>query len=144
MGQTSNPNVSKFKLDGQFLIGQNSDEMHLIDRALINLNTDVYTDNSIIFNKIRGGSRAAFLINPKLKNELSNRTWQTVREESFTSPRRKLELFKMVRGVCISHWLSILKILNDLKRINLFQGPILKLTNSTSEFLNQSVIMCRH
>lgn len=60
MGQTSNPNVSKFKLDGQFLIGQNSDEMHLIDRALINLNTDVYTDNSIIFNKIRGGSRAAF------------------------------------------------------------------------------------
>ena len=103
MGQTSNPKVSKFKLDGQFLIGQNSDEMHLINRALINLNTDVYTDNSIIFNKISGGSRAAFLINPKLKNELSNRTWQTVREDSFTSPRRKLELFKMVRGVCISH-----------------------------------------
>jgi hypothetical protein len=66
-------------------------------------NIEVYTDNSIIFNKMGGGSRAALLIDPKLKSELSGRTWQTVKEDSFSSPRRKIQLFKMVRSVRLSH-----------------------------------------
>jgi hypothetical protein len=90
-------------LDGQFIIGQNPNEILRIKDALNKENIEVYTDNSIIFNKMGGGSRAALLIDPKLKSELSNRTWQTVKEDSFSSPRRKIQLFKMVRSVRLSH-----------------------------------------
>jgi hypothetical protein len=89
--------------DGQFIIGQNPNEILRIQDALNDENIEVYTDNSIIFNKVGGGSRAALLIDPKLKIDLSNRTWKTVKEESFTSPRRKIQLFKMVRSVRLSH-----------------------------------------
>ena len=88
---------------GQFLIGQNSNEILRIQDALNDENIEVYTDNSIIFNKMGSGSRAALLIDPKLKIDLSNRTWKTVRQDSFSSPRRRLQLYKMVRSVCISH-----------------------------------------
>jgi hypothetical protein len=88
---------------GQFIIGQNPNEILRIKDALNKENIEVYTDNSIIFNKMGGGSRAALLIDPKLKSELSNRTWQTVKEDSFSSPRRKIQLFKMVRSVRLSH-----------------------------------------
>ena len=89
--------------DGQFIIGQNPNEILRIQDALNEQNIEVYTDNSIIFNKMGGGSRAALLIDPKLKSELSNQTWQTVKEDSFSSPRRKIQLFKMVRSVRLSH-----------------------------------------
>jgi hypothetical protein len=89
--------------DGQFIIGQNPNEILRIQDALNEENIEVYTDNSIIFNKMGGGSRAALLIDPKLKSELSGRTWQTVKEDSFSSPRRKIQLFKMVRSVRLSH-----------------------------------------
>ena len=85
--------------DGQFIIGQNPNEILRIQDALNDENIEVYTDNSIIFNKVGGGSRAALLIDPKLKNDLSNRTWQSVKEDGFSSPRRKIQLFKMVRRV---------------------------------------------
>jgi hypothetical protein len=89
--------------DGQFIIGQNPNEILRIQDALNDENIEVYTDNSIIFNKVGGGSRAALLIDPKLKNDLSNRTWQSVKEDGFSSPRRKIQLFKMVRRVRLSH-----------------------------------------
>jgi hypothetical protein len=88
--------------DGQFIIGQNPNEILRIQDALNEENIEVYTDNSIIFNKIGGGSRAALLIDPNLKGELSNRTWQIVKEDSFSSPRRKIQLFKMVRSIRLS------------------------------------------
>jgi len=87
---------------GQFIIGQNPNEILRIQDALNEENIEVYTDNSIIFNKIGGGSRAALLIDPNLKSELSNRTWQTVKEDSFSSPHRKIQLFKMVRRIRLS------------------------------------------
>ena len=89
--------------DGQFIIGQNPNEILRIQDAMNEENIEVYTDNSIIFNKMGGGSRAALLIDPNLKSELSDRTWQTVKEDSFSSPRRKIQLFKMVRSVRLSH-----------------------------------------
>jgi hypothetical protein len=88
--------------DGQFIIGQNPNEISRIQDALNEENIEVYTDNSIIFNKMDGGSRAALLINPKLKSELSSRTWQIVKGDSFSSPRRKIQLFKMVRSIRLS------------------------------------------
>ena len=88
---------------GQFIIGQNPNEILRIQDALNEQKIEVYTDNSIIFNKMGGGSRAALLIDPKLKSELSSRTWQTVKEDSVSSPCRKIQLFKMVRSVRLSH-----------------------------------------
>ena len=99
----TNAVITNNRSNGQFLIGQNSNEILRIQDALNDENIEVYTDNSIIFNKMGSGSRAALLINPKLKIDLSNRTWKTVKEESFTSPPRKIKLFKMVRKVHLSH-----------------------------------------
>jgi hypothetical protein len=95
--------IINYMSDGQFIIGQNPNEILRIQDALNEENIEVYTDNSIIFNKMGGGSRASLLIEPKLKSELSNRTWQTVKKDSFSSPRRKIQLFKMVRSVRLSH-----------------------------------------
>lgn len=99
----TNAVITNNRSNGQFLIGQNSNEILRIQDALNEENIEVYTDNSIIFNKMGSGSRAALLIDPKLKIDLSNRTWKTVKEESFTSPPRKIKLFKMVRKVHLSH-----------------------------------------
>jgi hypothetical protein len=101
--KTTTADIINYLSDGQFIIGQNPNEILRIKDALNKENIEVYTDNSIIFNKMGGGSRAALLIDPKLKSELSNRTWQTVKEDSFSSPRRKIQLFKMVRSVRLSH-----------------------------------------
>jgi hypothetical protein len=103
LGSLSNKNITASLSNCEFLIGQNSDEMLRIKKAMTDTDIEVYTDNSILFNQFSGGSRAALLIDPKLKNDLSNVTWQTVQEDSFTSPRRKIQLFKMVRDVCLSH-----------------------------------------
>jgi len=100
--KTTNADIINNMSYGQFIIGQNSNEILRIQDALNDENIEVYTDNSIIFNKMGGGSRAALLIDPKLKIDLSNRTWQTVKEDSFCSPRRKIQLFKMVRSVRLS------------------------------------------
>jgi len=89
--------------EGQFLIGQNPNEILSINKSMTDTSLEVYTDNTILFNQIPSGSRAALLIDPKLKNDLSIRTWQTVRQDSCSSPRRRLQLYKMVRSVCISH-----------------------------------------
>ena len=89
--------------EGQFLIGQNPNEIGSINKSMTDTSLEVYTDNTILFNQIPSGSRAAFLIDPKLKNDLSNRTWQSVRQDSFSSPRRRLQLYKMVRSVCVIH-----------------------------------------
>jgi len=97
--KTTNADIINNMSYGQFIIGQNSNEILRIQDALNDENIEVYTDNSIIFNKVGGGSRAALLIDPKLKNNLSNRTWQSVKEDGFSSPRRKIQLFKMVRRV---------------------------------------------
>ena len=99
----TNAVITNNRSNGQFLIGQNSNEILRIQDALNDENIEVYTDNSIIFNKMGSGSRAALLIDPKLKIDLSNRTWKTVRQDSFSSPRRRLQLYKMVRSVCIIH-----------------------------------------
>lgn len=89
--------------EGQFLIGQNPNEILSINKYMTDTSLEVYTDNTILFNQIPSGSRAALLIDPKLKNDLSNRTWQSVRQDSFSTPRLKLQLYKMVRSVCINH-----------------------------------------
>jgi len=97
--KTTNADIINNMSYGQFIIGQNSNEILRIQDALNDENIEVYTDNSIIFNNMGGGSRAALLIDPKLKIDLSNRTWQSVKEDGFSSPRRKIQLFKMVRRV---------------------------------------------
>ena len=89
--------------EGQFLIGQNPNEIRSVNKLMTDTSLEVYTDNTILFNQIPSGSRAALLIDPKLKNDLSNRTWQSVRQDSFSSPRRRLQLYKMVRSMCVSH-----------------------------------------
>ncbi|NBX86974.1 MAG: hypothetical protein EBQ97_00440 [Bacteroidetes bacterium] len=101
--KTTTADIINNMSDGQFIIGQNPNEILRVQDALNEENIEVYTDNSIIFNKMGDGSRAALLIDPKLKSELSNRTWQTVKEDSFSSPPRKIQLFRMVRRVYISH-----------------------------------------
>ena len=103
LGKETNTDITLNMSEGQYIIGQNPNEMLLIQDALNKDNFDVYTDNSIIFNKIGNGSRAALLINSRLKSELSKRTWKTVREDSFSSPSRKIQLFKLDRSVHISH-----------------------------------------
>ena len=103
LGKETNTDITLNMSEGQYIIGQNPNEMLLIQDALNKDNIDVYTDNSIIFNKIGNGSRAALLINSRLKSELSKRTWKTVREDSFSSPSRKIQLFKLDRSVHISH-----------------------------------------
>ena len=89
--------------EGQFLIGQNPTEIRSISKSMTDTSLEVYTDNTILFNQIPSGSRAALLIDPKLKNDLTKRTWQSVRQDSFSSPRRRLQLYKMVRSMCVSH-----------------------------------------
>ena len=99
----TNAVITNNRSNGQFLIGQNSNEIRSINKSMTDTSLDVYTDNTILFNQIPSGSRAALLIDPKLKIDLSNRTWKTVRQDSFSSPRRRLQLYKMVRSVCIIH-----------------------------------------
>ena len=99
----TNAVITNNRSNGQFLIGQNSNEIRSINKSMTDTSLEVYTDNTILFNQIPSGSRAALLIDPKLKNDLSNQTWQTVRQDSFSSPRRRLQLYKMVRSVCIIH-----------------------------------------
>lgn len=89
--------TSQKNVHGEFLIGQNPKEVDRILKAIANQEIEVYTDNTLLFNDLKSTSRAAMLIDPYLKNRLSNCKWIKIQEENFSNPKRKLELYKIVR-----------------------------------------------
>lgn len=67
-----NTNFSK----GHFLIGQNPAEINEITKLLHDPRMEVYTDNTILFNRGLNGSRSGMLTNPLLKKILYSLRWE--------------------------------------------------------------------
>jgi hypothetical protein len=82
--------------NGEFILGQNLEEIHRIQNAISDTSLDIYTDNTILFNQNPKGSRAAMLIDPELKNKLSQCRWEVKKRDTIVSAKRGLQLYKLI------------------------------------------------